>query len=128
MFCTNCGATNPDNVKTCKSCGNALDNPFQASRGPGAGDVVPGQKPPNNLAFAIVVTLCCCLPFGIPAIVYAAQVDGKWSGGDYAGAVASSNSAKMWCWISLALGLVGMVVYMGLGVIGALAEKGNFGP
>src|SRR5438093_12052328 len=30
---------------------------------------------PNYLIQAILVTLCCCLPFGIPAIVYAAQVN-----------------------------------------------------
>ena len=31
-------------------------------------------------------TLLCCLPAGIVSIVFAAQVDGKWNSGDYAGA------------------------------------------
>ena len=32
---------------------------------------------PNNMVWAILTTLFCCLPFGIVSIVYAAQVDGK---------------------------------------------------
>src|SRR4051794_27850110 len=35
----------------------------------------PGPKPDSPLAWAIASTLCCCLPFGIVAIVYAAQVN-----------------------------------------------------
>src|SRR6185503_13035455 len=37
--------------------------------------------PPNYLTQAIVVTLCCCVPFGIPAIVFAAQVNSKFQQG-----------------------------------------------
>jgi len=36
---------------------------------------------PNYLVQAILCTICCCLPFGIVAIVYAAQVNGKVAGG-----------------------------------------------
>lgn len=66
---------------------------------------------PNYLVQAILVTVCCCLPFGIPAIVYAAQVNSKLAGGDIAGAQYSSDRAKMWCWISFLLGLVGSGLY-----------------
>jgi hypothetical protein len=51
---------------------------------------------PNYLAPAILSTLFCCLPFGIVAIIYAAQVDSKVAAGDYAGALDSSNRAKTW--------------------------------
>jgi hypothetical protein len=75
----------------------------------------PGRPPasgsvPNYLVPAILVTLCCCLPFGIPAIVYAGQVNGKLSAGDVAGAQAASHKAQMWCWIAFGLGLVGNVI------------------
>ena len=50
----------------------------------------------NYLVQAILVTIFCCLPFGIVAIVFAAQVNGKLAAGDYAGAVQTSNQAKMW--------------------------------
>lgn len=59
----------------------------------------------NYLVFAILATVFCCLPAGIPAIVYAAQVNGKLQTGDLAGAQKASNNAKMWCWISFGLGL-----------------------
>ena len=41
---------------------------------------------PNNLVWAILSTLFCCLPAGIVSIVYAAQVNGKLAAGDIAGA------------------------------------------
>lgn len=74
-------------------------------------------KPDNYLVWAILATLCCCLPAGIPAIVYAAQVDGKWAGGDCAGAQQASDNAKLWSLISLGVGLVGSLIYVGLNVL-----------
>jgi hypothetical protein len=65
---------------------------------------------PNYLVQAILCTLCCCLPLGIVAIVYAAQVNGKQQSGDYQGALAASKNAKLWCWIAFGLGLVSNVV------------------
>jgi len=76
---------------------------------------------PNYLTQAILVTLCCCLPFGIPSIVYASQVKTKLSVGDVAGAQASSRNAKLWCWISFGLGLVVTVGYIVIHVLAAMA-------
>ena len=73
---------------------------------------------PNYLWQSIAVTLCCCLPFGIVAIVFAAQVKSKLSVGDIAGAQDSSKKAKMWCWIGLGVGLVINIV---VGIIQFLA-------
>jgi hypothetical protein len=97
------------------------ENPYDASypsasrssRKSGVSDSVP-----NHLVWAILATLCCCVPTGIAAIVYAAQVDGKLAGGDYHGAVESSNNAKMWSLISLGLGAVVGVLYVMAGVGG----------
>ena len=60
---------------------------------------------PNYLVQSILVTLCCCLPFGIVAVVYAAQVNGYLRTGDVAGAKSASNSAKMWSWIAFGIGI-----------------------
>jgi hypothetical protein len=65
---------------------------------------------PNHLVPAILVTVCCCLPFGIPAIIYAGQVNGKLATGDVAGAQEASRKAKMWCWISFGCGILSNVV------------------
>jgi hypothetical protein len=80
-----------------------------------------GAKIPNYLVQAILVTLCCCLPGGIAAIVYAAQVNSKQAAGDIAGAQDSSHKAKMWCWISLGVGLVVNLIVIGLQILAAAA-------
>ena len=48
------------------------------------------QNVPNYLVPAILVTIFCCLPVGIAAIIQAAQVNGKLQAGDYEGAVSNS--------------------------------------
>jgi hypothetical protein len=60
--------------------------------------------------WAILVTLFCFLPTGIVAIVFASQVNTKLAAGDVAGAVESSNKAKMWTIISAVVGLVVVVI------------------
>ena len=56
---------------------------------------------PNYLWQSIVVTILCCWPCGIPAIVYAAKVDGLKLQGNINGAMEASANAKKWCIISL---------------------------
>jgi len=70
----------------------------------------PAVSVPNYLVQAILVTICCCLPLGIPAIVFAAQVNSKLLAGDMAGAQDASNKAKMWCWIGFGLGLAANLI------------------
>jgi hypothetical protein len=67
---------------------------------------------PNYLVQAILCTLCCCVPGGVVALVYAAQVNSKVAAGDVRGAVAASENAKMWCWLSFGISLVVNVLYM----------------
>ena len=61
---------------------------------------------PNYLWQSIAVTLLCCMPFGIVAIIYATKVDGLVAAGDIAGAEAASKSAKLWVCISFGIGLL----------------------
>jgi hypothetical protein len=63
-------------------------------------------RPKTYLMEAIVATLLCCIPFGIVAIVYAAQVDSKFKAGDYQGAQKAAHSAKTWYHVALISGLV----------------------
>src|SRR5262245_11816299 len=65
-----------------------------------------GENIPNYLTQAILVTLCCCWPLGIVAIVQAAKVNGFVGSGDYESARRASDSAKMWCWVSFVGGLL----------------------
>jgi hypothetical protein len=93
-------------------------NPYQSSMA-APGPMGPGGDIPSYLVQAILTTCCCCQPFGIVAIVYAAQVSGKISGGDYEGARRSSDSAKMWCWIAFAVGLVAYGLWSAMVFAGA---------
>ena len=70
-----------------------------------------GAPVPNYLVQSIMVTLCCCMPFGIAAIVFAAKVDGLASSGRIAEAQEASRKAKMWCWIGFGLGIPGTILY-----------------
>lgn len=80
------------------------------------------QMPPTYLWQSIVVLLLCCWPLGIPAVVSAAQVSSKYSQGDYNGALAASNKAKMWAIIALVCGLIGGAIYGVAVASGALAS------
>ncbi len=65
-----------------------------------------GVQVPNYLVWAILSTICCCIPLGIPAIVFSTQVNSKLAAGDVAGARSASEKAKMWCWIAFGAGAI----------------------
>jgi Interferon-induced transmembrane protein/zinc-ribbon domain len=122
MFCSQCGANNADNALVCMQCGKSLQPGGAPPSLPVAGVVLPpGATVPNYLVFAILTTVFCCLPTGIPAIVYAAQVNGKLQAGDLPGAQVASKNAKMWCLISLGLGLLLALLYGVLIMAGILS-------
>jgi len=78
-----------------------------------------GQAPNNYLVWSILVTLFCCLPFGIVAIVKSSQVNGLWAQGRYAEAQASAESAKKWVMWSVIVGIIVIVINLILVAIGA---------
>jgi hypothetical protein len=69
----------------------------------------PAPLPPNIPSYlwqSIVATVLCCMPFGVVAIVYAAKVDSLIAVGDYVGAQSASDSAKIWVFVSVGIGLL----------------------
>ncbi|SHJ66228.1 Interferon-induced transmembrane protein [Tangfeifania diversioriginum] len=80
--------------------------------------------PPNYLVWAILTTILCCLPFGIVSIVYAAQVNSKWTAGDYEGAKQSSKNAKIWAWVSFGVALAGAIIWAILTLVIGIAGLG----
>ena len=80
-----------------------------------------GAPPPNHLVWAILSTLFCCLPLGIAAIVFAAQVNSKYNVGDYAGAQDSSRKARNFSLWSTIIGVVWIAVVVVLVLVGVLA-------
>jgi len=133
MYCPNCNAYNDDNATRCTNCGNLLQKietprvdvppPPPEARGgvfapPAAsGGAIPDL--PNYLVQAVVLTVVSfMLAFftgitgvgvitGLVAIVNAAQVNSKVAENNYAGARNSSRLAKIWCWGTLAILIIG---------------------
>ncbi|MBI3260292.1 MAG: CD225/dispanin family protein [Ignavibacteriae bacterium] len=71
------------------------------------------QNVPNYLVQSILVTIFCCMPTGIAAIIFSSQVNTKLAVGDFDGARESSRKAKLWCWISFGAG-VGYMLILGI--------------
>lgn len=82
--------------------------------------------PKNWLVESILVTLFCCLPFGIAGILSASKVEGLYLGGDYEGAMRASKDAKKWTTYGFFGAIIGGALYFifmfGIGMIGALAS------
>lgn len=72
---------------------------------------------PNYLVPAII-SIFCCWPLAIPAIIFATQVNGKVAAGDIAGAQEASKKAKMFAFIAIGLGLLGILIYIIMLVLG----------
>ena len=127
MYCTSCGTANDDGARFCKSCGKTMAEPGPGARGlepehPGV--TGPPARVPNYLVQAILVTIFCCLPFGIVSIVYAAQVNGKIARGDIEGGMRSSEQAKLWAWVSFGIGIAIYAIFAILPVLSLIS--GNY--
>lgn len=57
-----------------------------------------------------MVTLFCCIPFGIAGIVNASKVESRFASGDIAGATQASNDAAKWTKISFWVGLITSII------------------
>lgn len=155
MYCQNCGQQNPDGATICSNCGQPLPASTAPAAPPAppaspeyqqaAPTYAPPPAPPQQPAYAappagyapqpniptylwqsIVVTLVCCWPLGIPAIVFASQVNSKLGRGDIAGAQKASKNAKMWTIISLVAGIVGGILYFVFFVLLGIADYASY--
>ena len=79
---------------------------------PGAPASVPNYMVPS------IISLFCCLPLGIVAVIFAARVNGQVQAGDTAGALESSRKAKMFSYIGLILGLIWIAIWVVMTVLG----------
>lgn len=78
-------------------------------------------RPQTYLAWAILATLLCCLPLGIPAIIYAAQVDSLWAQRRYDEAYRASRNAKNWTIASVVVSVAGILFYWILAFAGVIS-------
>lgn len=66
----------------------------------------------NHLTKAIISTLCCCLPLGVVAIVYATQVEGHSRRGDVSSAQDAADKASAWANWSIGLTIAWILFYV----------------
>ena len=87
---------------------------------PAAGAAVP------NFMVPAIISIFCCMPLGIVATIFAAQVNGKVASGDAVGAADASKKAKLFAYIAIGLGVALWGCYLLLFVLGfGLSFMGN---
>jgi len=79
---------------------------------PQYGQAAPGPPPDNNLVWAILSTVFCCLPLGIVAIVKSTQVSTLWAQGQYDAARKAADDAKKFSMWAAIAGVVVIVLYV----------------
>ena len=150
-YCQYCGNSNNDAARFCSKCGSSLEtgtqqatvdeqpkssyaetqqatvheqpeNPYAYKPSP-TQQQAPSMMPPTYLWQSIVVTILCCLPLGIPAIVFATQVQSQFLSGDIEGARSASNKAKNFCIWSLVLGIIAVFISFLAGIGSAILEN-----
>ncbi len=112
-YCPKCGSAIPDEASFCPKCGinipdAAAPAPLQQNYRPSA---VP-PCPPTYLALSIIVTLVCCLPFGIVGIINSNNVSKEYASGNYAGAQEASKQAKTWSIVGICCGSLWVIIYI----------------
>ena len=80
--------------------------------------------PKTYMAESILVTLFCCLPFGVVGIINASKVSSLYTAGNVELAQAASLEAKKWTKIGFICGIVFYVLYFvvyGVGLAALMA-------
>lgn len=83
------------------------------------------QKPLNwvpYLVLSIISTVCCCLPFGIVAIVFSAKINSAIAAGDMEEAQHAAKLARIWIIVAFAVGIVVNIITFLLGMTGMVGE------
>ncbi len=74
----------------------------------------PSAEPPKNYLIQNILGIISCIPLiGIIGLIFALQVNSKWTAGDYAGAESNANTAKILGIIGLVLFIINVVFWVG---------------
>jgi len=140
MRCPYCDTPNDEAAELCRKCGHELPQDRGPWRGPqessetaGTPDVVsasqawdpakrystprpmsafvPPARYPDYLIWSVTVLILCFPPTGLIALLCSLQVRRSHAAGRDARAYRYSGLAKLWCRISL---LIGIAIYVGL--------------
>ena len=64
------------------------------------------ECPPTNMIWAIISLICCCVPTGVVAIIYASKVRSAYYDGDFRKAEKYSEKAAGWTIAGYVLGIL----------------------
>lgn len=85
------------------------------------------QVPPKNwFVESLLLTIFCCPPFGIPALIAASKVEGRFYAGDIEGAKRAAAEAQKWTKIGFFVGIGIVGLYILVFVIQFLFLAGSF--
>lgn len=88
--------------------------PIPASYSPLSEERAREPMPPTFMLWAVLATICCCLPAGVVAIVFSSSVSSKYFARDYKGARRASRNAEIWIIVSIVAGIIGNTLYFPL--------------
>ena len=112
-YCPKCGSTVPEEASFCPKCGTNIPNSAnQTPLSPNYQQSPVPPCPPTYLALSIIVTVLCCLPFGIVGIIKSSNVSKEYAVGNYAGAQEASKQAKTWSIVGICSSIVVWVLYI----------------
>lgn len=109
----------PDDAQLCPHCQQQVQETIPIHQAAAASNQGQPVEIKSGLVLAILVTLFCCLPFGIVAIIYASKVSGLAAAGDIAGAQDAAKKSSMWSWVSFIVGFLVDVIYIFIYVLAA---------
>lgn len=93
-------------------------------------NVLPNVPPKTWLVESILVTIFCCLPFGIVGIVNATKVESLFYAGQLEASQRASRDAGKWTkigfWVGLGCGLLYIILWVVLMAMGIAADSFNF--
>lgn len=106
MFCPTCGTEISPNARFCPKCGTPRDETIEKKTNNQI------ACPKTYLVESILVTLFCCLPFGIMGIINAANVSSSFAAGRYQEAEEASLKAKKYLKLGIIIAGAAWLIYL----------------
>ena len=115
-YCSSCGSPVDNSFVFCNKCGQMVGFRQEAPK---------PFKPNSNLTLAIITTVCCCVPFGIYAIVLANRVETLYYAGKYKEAEMVAQDSKKWSIIGIVTGIIFAITYIVIIIVSAIVTDGE---